>query len=216
MYRLIRSAHPDDGSGTQWDHQRRCPGRLQYLVSTFGVGNQDQRFQMTTDDRFLISVSETLPSLQECYHFVSSDPACGAVSTFVGITRDHFHGKRVLKLSYEGYVPMAVKELKKLCIEATRTFDSISRIAVVHILGDCPVSQASVIIACSSPHRTESIRCCEYLINELKARIPIWKLEVYDDSSVWKENVEWNDGKQQRIMVQQQQLSDETPAADIS
>lgn len=169
------------------------------------------------DDRFLVCVSETLPTLQDCYAFVASDPSCGAVSTFVGITRDTFQGKRVQKLSYEGYVNMAVKELYKLCTEATKTFDSISRIAVAHILGDCPVSHASVIIACSSPHRTESIRCCEFMINELKARIPIWKLEVYeDDDRVWKENVEWKEGKQQRIMVQQQQQPSEQAAASDS
>jgi molybdopterin synthase catalytic subunit len=163
--------------------------------------------QHVVDDRFLIAVTEDLPTLEACYQFVAAEPSCGAVSTFVGITRNNFQGKIVEKLSYEGYVPMAMKELHKLCLEAVHAdhYPSVRRIAMVHILGDCPVGQASVIMACSSPHRTDAIHCCEYLINELKARIPIWKLEVYqgDGGSVWKENVEWHEGRRRRVMVKQ-------------
>jgi molybdopterin synthase catalytic subunit len=157
-----------------------------------------------SSSKYFVQVSETLPTLQECYDFVN-DPGCGAISTFVGTTRDNFQGKKVTKLSYEGYVPMAEKELRKLCDDATEKF-SVHKIAAVHILGDCPVGQASVILACSSPHRRDALNCCEYLIDELKARVPIWKREVYeDDASVWKENVEWKDGKRQRVMVKSKQ-----------
>lgn len=157
-------------------------------------------------DRYLIQVSEQIPSVQECYDFVGTDPSCGAVATFVGITRDNFQGKRVQKLSYEGYVPMAERELCKLCEETRVKFSTIQRIACVHILGDCAVGQPSVILAVSSPHRKDALHGVEYLIDELKARIPIWKLEVYegDEGSVWKENIEWHEGKSQRVMVKQQ------------
>ena len=157
----------------------------------------------TSKDRFLIRVAESVPSLQECHDFASSDPSCGAVSSFVGITRNNFNGKLVKKLTYEGYVPMAEKELKKLCNEATDKYSSVRRIAMVHILGDCPVGRASVTIVVSSPHRRDAINCVEWLIDELKARIPIWKCEVYegDDGSVWKENLEWHEGRARRVMV---------------
>lgn len=62
---------------------------------------------------YLIKVSSTIPSLEECVSFVT-DPSCGAISTFSGITRDNFQGKKVTRLSYEGYVPMAEKELRKV------------------------------------------------------------------------------------------------------
>ena len=88
----------------------------------------------------------------------------------------------------------------KLCHEAVAKYASVKRIAAVHILGDCPISNASVILACSSPHRRDAIHCCEFLIDELKARIPIWKREVYENGSVWKANVEWRNGKSQRVM----------------
>jgi len=166
---------------------------------------------LSGEDRYLIRVAEQIPSLSECYAFVSDD-SCGAVSTFVGITRNNFNGKTVKKLSYEGYVPMAEKELRKLCDEAIAKYPVVQKLATVHVLGDCPVGQASVIVAASSPHRRDSIHCVEYLINELKARVPIWKLEVYegDDSSVWKENMEWQEGQQRRVMVQQQQQQQAT------
>jgi molybdopterin synthase catalytic subunit len=158
---------------------------------------------MIQNENYLIRVSEQIPSVQACYAFVGADPSCGAVATFVGITRNNYQGKVVTKLSYEGYVPMAVKELQKLCDDATAKYPTTKKIAAVHILGDCPVGEASVILAASSPHRKEAIQCIDFLIDELKARIPIWKLEVYqgDEKSVWKENIEWHEGKQQRVMV---------------
>ena len=147
-------------------------------------------------------MSELLPSLEDCSKFVN-DPSCGAIVTFEGITRDNFEGKKVTHLSYEGYVPMAEKELRRVCDEACEKFSTIQKIAAVHILGDCPVGQASVILACSSPHRRDAINCVEYLIDELKARVPIWKKECYDgdNGSVWKENIEWKEGRQERVMV---------------
>mmetsp|Transcript_6963 Transcript_6963/g.7937 ORF Transcript_6963/g.7937 Transcript_6963/m.7937 type:complete len:177 (+) Transcript_6963:172-702(+) len=151
---------------------------------------------------YLIKVSESIPSLDECVSFVT-DPSCGAISTFSGTTRDNFQQKTVTKLSYEGYIPMAEKELRKICTEANEKFPSIVKIAAVHILGDCPVSKASCILAASSPHRKDAIYCVEFLIEELKGRVPVWKRESYKDGdgeSVWKENVEWINGKQRRVM----------------
>jgi len=150
-------------------------------------------------------VSTEVPSLQDCYAFVCDD-SCGAVATFSGTTRDSFNGKVVKKLSYEGYVPMAEKSLRQICDDARSRYASIRRIAAVHVLGDCPVGSPSVVLAVSSPHRRDSIHCLEFLIDELKARVPIWKLEVYEgDDSVWKENVEFHEGMQRRVMMQQQQ-----------
>ena len=126
----------------------------------------------STDEKYFIRVSEDLPTLDDCYKFVS-DGSCGAVSTFTGTTRDNFQGKQVTQLSYEGYVPMAEKELRKTCDEACQKFPGVHKIAAVHILGDCPVGAASVILACSSPHRKASINCIEFLIDELKASWPI-------------------------------------------
>lgn len=158
---------------------------------------------MSSAPDFFVKVDEDMPSLDECYKFCNL-AECGAVSSFIGTTRDSFDGKGVVMLSYEGYVPMAEKELLKLCREASEQWD-ISRIAIVHKLGDCPVGEASVIIVASSPHRRASLDAVSFLIDALKARVPIWKREIYsgDEGSVWKENIEWHEGKSRRIMVKE-------------
>ncbi|CBN80090.1 conserved unknown protein [Ectocarpus siliculosus] len=100
-------------------------------------------------------------------------------------------GKKVVRLEYEGYVPMAELELKKICAQVRDRWD-ILKIALVHRLGVTEVGEASVIIAVSSVHRKDSLEAVEFAINTLKATVPIWKLEVYEgDSRVWKENAEW-------------------------
>ncbi|KAL7505385.1 hypothetical protein ACHAXN_002902 [Cyclotella atomus] len=103
---------------------------------------------------------------------------------------------------------MAIKELIKLCHEAKTQF-GVEKIVAVHLLGDCPVGEVSVIFGSCGAHRRETIRCTEYLIDELKARVPIWKKEIYEgDESVWKENVEWHEGGRRRVMVKEQKMAE--------
>ncbi|XP_046819375.1 molybdopterin synthase catalytic subunit isoform X1 [Vespa crabro] len=117
-------------------------------------------------------------------------PKCGAISTFVGTTRDNFENKKVIKLEYEAYEPMALKEMNNICAKI-RSQWNIEHIAIYHRLGEVPVTEASVVIAVSSPHRQESLRAVEYAINTLKASVPIWKKEIYDiEEPKWKENKE--------------------------
>ena len=86
-------------------------------------------------------------------------PCTGATSLFVGTTRDNFQGKKVVRLEYEAYEPMAKKEMAKLCKEL-RSKWSLHNIAIHHRLGLVKVTEASVIIAVSSPHRKESLEVC--------------------------------------------------------
>jgi molybdopterin synthase catalytic subunit len=78
--------------------------------------NDNDTTTSSSSNNYLIKVSSTIPSLEECVSFVTH-PSCGAISTFSGITRDNFKGKIVKRLSYEGYVPMAEKELRKVSNE---------------------------------------------------------------------------------------------------
>lgn len=118
-----------------------------------------------------------------------ADPSCGAISTFVGVTRNHFEGKRVLKLEYEAYQTMAEKELHKICNQVRSKWD-VTHIAMYHKTGLVPIGDASVIIAISSVHREDGLEAVRYAIDELKATVPIWKKEFYSDGSVWKGNAE--------------------------
>ncbi|XVF19429.1 hypothetical protein REPUB_Repub11eG0110000 [Reevesia pubescens] len=116
-------------------------------------------------------------------------PQGGAIATFSGTTRDTFEGKTVVELSYEAYVPMAIRNLKSLCSSARSSWD-LHSIAVAHRLGTVPVGETSVFIAVSATHRADALDACKFLIDEL-ASVPIWKKEVYSNGEVWKENTEF-------------------------
>eukprot|EP00602_Paraphysomonas_sp_CaronLab_P013141 CAMPEP_0185041518 /NCGR_PEP_ID=MMETSP1103-20130426/40912_1 /TAXON_ID=36769 /ORGANISM="Paraphysomonas bandaiensis, Strain Caron Lab Isolate" /LENGTH=118 /DNA_ID=CAMNT_0027581279 /DNA_START=76 /DNA_END=428 /DNA_ORIENTATION=- len=114
------------------------------------------------------------------------DNSAGAISTFLGTTRNNFEGKEVVSLEYEAYSEMAISELKTLC-DKVRAEWEVCKIAIVHKLGNCPVGDCSVAIAISSAHRKESLQAVEFTINELKRTVPIWKKEKYSDhGSSWK------------------------------
>jgi len=137
------------------------------------------------DDDF-VKLSNDLLSVEEAYRAVATSSA-GGISTFVGATRDTFEGKAVLRLEYEAYEEMASKEMRKLCDKVRARWD-VKKMAVFHRLGVVPVGEASVIIAVSSAHRREAIEACHFAIDELKATVPIWKKEIYEDGSTWKAN----------------------------
>eukprot|EP00891_Asterochloris_glomerata_P001953 jgi/Astpho2/1953/Aster-00466 len=138
--------------------------------------------------RMSIRVTSDVLELGELSAFVQ-DPEAGAVATFSGTTRDSFLGKKVVRLEYEAYAPMAEAKLKELCQTAMKRWQ-VKRTAVAHRTGVCPIGEASVIIAMSSAHRKDALEACAWAIDELKATVPIWKREVYEDGSVWKENAE--------------------------
>ena len=117
-------------------------------------------------------------------------PAAGAIATFEGTTRDTFNGKRVLELRYESYVPMARRQVGSILASA-RSKWCLTRIAVAHRLGVVPVGEASVFVAVSAVHRAEALEACRFVIDEVKATVPIWKKEVYENGEVWKENKEF-------------------------
>nr|XP_012304984.1 molybdopterin synthase catalytic subunit isoform X2 [Aotus nancymaae] len=116
-------------------------------------------------------------------------PLCGAISLFVGTTRNNFEGKKVISLEYEAYLPMAENEVRKICSDIRQKWP-VKHIAVFHRLGLVPVSEASIIIAVSSAHRAASLEAVSYAIDTLKAKVPIWKKEIYEESSSWKRNKE--------------------------
>lgn len=116
-------------------------------------------------------------------HTFLRDPACGGVCVFVGTTRDVHEGRPVAQLSYEAYEPMAESELARLCDEVRAQFPGVTRVALVHRLGEVPLTEASVAVGVSAPHREEAFAACRHGIDTLKARIPIWKKESYRDGT---------------------------------
>ena len=113
-------------------------------------------------------------------------PECGATVTLDGYVRKITKGRETRYLVYEGYEPMALKEMKKLIGRALEQFE-IANIGLVHRVGRLEIGETSVVIAVSSPHRRAAFAACEWLIMELKKTVPIWKKEVYADGEVWIE-----------------------------
>ncbi|CAO3583695.1 unnamed protein product [Absidia cylindrospora] len=135
--------------------------------------------------RSIVIITEnSIPTLDNITQQVQDDGA-GAISTFSGTTRNTFQGKRVIQLEYEAYDKMAVKVLETIIQEARQKWELVN-VAVYHRTGVVPVGQTSVVVATCSVHRADAIYATGYIIDELKARCPIWKKEVYEDGSVWK------------------------------
>lgn len=140
---------------------------------------------------FIKLVNERM-SIDEISELVKS-PKCGAVSLFVGTTRDNCDGFKVAKLVYEAYDTMALKAMKRVCMDIRKKWPGVENIAIYHRLGDCPVMEASVVIAVSSPHRQDSLQAVQFAIETLKASVPVWKKEEYEEDGLepaWKENKE--------------------------
>ncbi len=108
----------------------------------------------------------------------------GAVVTFLGTTRNHFQGRRVVTLEYEAFEEMAVKKLEEIRQEIRAEF-SIEDIAIAHRIGIVPIGEVSLVVAVASPHRVEAFHACHKAVDRLKETVPIWKKEVFEDGSRW-------------------------------
>jgi len=106
------------------------------------------------------------------------DNSCGAYVQFDGWVRDHNEGQKVLRLEYEVYIPMAVKEGLRIIDEAIQKF-GVSNACGIHRSGLLELSDIAVVVGVSSPHRAAAFDACRYIIDEVKQRLPIWKKEYY-------------------------------------
>lgn len=109
----------------------------------------------------------------------------GAVVVFTGTVRDHAQGKRVLFLEYEGYAPLAEKELARIAQEAETRWGVA--VALHHRLGRLEIGEASVVVAVAAPHRGEAFEACRWIMDTLKATVPIWKKEYFEGGAHWIE-----------------------------
>lgn len=111
-----------------------------------------------------------------------ASPQAGAIVLFLGTTREFTAGRRTQRLVYECYPEMAGRELASL-EQAARSRWPLTAVAIVHRLGRVDLAEASVAVAVSSPHRAEAFAAGQWLIDELKRVVPIWKQEHWDDGA---------------------------------
>lgn len=113
---------------------------------------------------------------------VSPTLDCGGSVLFVGRVRDHHEGKRVKRLFYECYNPMAEKEIQKI-ISAVMAQTKVRQIDVIHRVGWLEIGEIAVAVSASGAHRAEAFEACRLVIDRIKENVPIWKKEVYEDAT---------------------------------
>jgi molybdopterin synthase catalytic subunit len=128
----------------------------------------------------LIAVRESELSVDEVRAAVA-DPAAGGIALFAGAVRDSDHDRGVSGLSYSAH-PSAVDELRRVAEVVVEKYPVIG-IAAVHRVGDLAIGDLAVVLAVSCPHRAEAFDACRDLIDILKASVPIWKHQRFDDGT---------------------------------
>jgi molybdopterin synthase catalytic subunit len=108
-------------------------------------------------------------------------PAAGAVVSFCGVVRDHDDGRDVRELEYEGH-PSAVAVLAEVAAEIA-AIPEVYAVAVSHRVGQLAIGDVALAAAVSTAHRAAGFRACAQLVDEVKARLPIWKRQVFADGT---------------------------------
>ena len=126
------------------------------------------------DDLLVRLTSEPLP-VDEALAFVG-DPAAGGTCAFVGTARDHSAAGEVTGLTYEAWDTLAARRLEEIAGEMFEKWP-VRKVALLHRTGDLAIGEASVVVACSAPHRADAFEACRHGIEQLKQDVPIWKKE---------------------------------------
>ena len=110
---------------------------------------------------------------------------CGAVVSFLGITRGYDNGIEIYRLEFDAWQDKLGNVLQLLAETAIENF-GISKVAMAHRIGQVKAGENIVSIHVASPHRKQAFQACEWLIDELKIQAPIWKKEVSEHGEKWK------------------------------
>ncbi len=131
----------------------------------------------------MFEISTQTIDVQSVIDAAQSDSA-GAVNVFIGTVRNHSFDKGVVQLEYEAYDSMAIKKMQELVQDASKQWP-IEKAAIVHRKGMLQIGEVAVVIAIACPHRGEAFAACQWIIDNLKKVVPIWKKEYYADGAVW-------------------------------
>lgn len=143
-------------------------------------------------ERGVFELAERAIDPAECQRRVEH-PSCGGCVVFTGIAREHNRGRVVERLEYEAYAAMLAPEMARIFARALERFGDRDgsnahlrlRMLVVHRCGVVEIGQPAVVVAVASPHRDAAFQACRFLIDELKATLPVWKREAYAGGEAW-------------------------------
>lgn len=136
-----------------------------------------------SDNHIEIVLTDQPLSADQCRAFIS-DPYCGGEVIFIGTVRNHTKGKKVVRLEFEAYEPMAISEMKKIAASMESRTD-VFKVAIHHRTGRLAIGEIPVIIGVSAAHRAAAFEACQFAIDTLKETVPIWKKEIFEDGEVW-------------------------------
>ena len=108
------------------------------------------------------------------------DGGCGGYVAFEGWVRDHNEGRRVLRLEYEAFAPLALREGERILQQAREQF-GLEHVRCAHRIGALAIGELAVWVGVSAAHRGEAFDACRFVIDHIKHRVPIWKKEYYQD-----------------------------------
>jgi molybdopterin synthase catalytic subunit len=129
-----------------------------------------------------VIVNVTSEPLDLAAHEVAvADPRAGAVVSFQGVVRDHDGGRAVVSLDYEGH-PSAIEVLRQVAAEIAKD-PEVYAVAVSHRVGSLKIGDVALVAAVSTAHRGAAFAACGRLVDEAKARLPIWKRQVFGDGT---------------------------------
>lgn len=134
-----------------------------------------------------VSVSEAVLSSEELSAWAVR-PHCGAVVTFCGVVRDYSRERDgVLALEYETSPPLAEQRIIEIVAVAREKWRSLGAVAIHHRIGRVELSDTTVVVVVSSPHRSDAFDAARFCIDALKGSVPMWKREVWEGGSAWSE-----------------------------
>ena len=107
----------------------------------------------------------------------------GCVVTYVGLIRNHSHGKQVLSVEYKDAKGTAADVLQEIASEIRQKWP-VNNLAICHRIGKLAVGDINLVVAIASAHRREGFASCQYAINQFKQRLPTQKKETYVDGSI--------------------------------
>ncbi len=136
--------------------------------------------QPAPDPIRLLAIRDTPLSVDEVFAAVG-DSSAGGTALFVGTVRDHDGGADVARLGYSSH-PTAEAELRRVAEKVAADFP-VRAMAAVHRVGDLEVGDLAVVVAVSCPHRGEAFTACRRLIDDLKAEVPLWKHQTFQDGA---------------------------------
>ena len=118
----------------------------------------------------------------EAFFKLKPDSACGGLSTFFGVVRNHHHGRAVKSLYYECYISMANRRIFEIRNEINEKY-GLTELQILHRIGNLEVGETALAVLAGAAHRAEAFAACQETVERIKKEVPIWKKELFADGT---------------------------------